>query len=82
VEDHTLFKCGGSGLDKYFLSRGEILDNLNNSKMCRTQLKIKLDESVDYFFKNPIANHHIIILGDHIKIIEEFMDTMNCTRIK
>lgn len=78
----TVIKCGGSGLDKYFLSRGEILENLNNSNMCRTQLRIKLHESIDYFFKNPIANHHIIIPGDHTEIIQEFMDTMNCIRIK
>lgn len=78
----TVLKCGGTGLDKYFLSKGEILENLNNPNMCRTQLRIKLDESVDYFFKNPIANHHIIIPGDHTEIIEEFMDIMNCIRIK
>ncbi|MDD2481938.1 MAG: hypothetical protein WCY24_07325 [Lutispora sp.] len=78
----TIFKCGGSDLKKYFLSKGEILDNLNSSSMCRTQLRIKMDESVNYFFKNPIANHHLIIRGDHVDTIEEFMDSMGCTRVR
>lgn len=77
----TIFKCGGTGLNKYFLSRGELLENLNNSGMCRTQLRIKLDESVEYFFKNTIANHHLIIRGDHTDIIKELMDSMGCTRV-
>ena len=59
----TLFKCGGSDLSKYFVSKGEIIDNLNNPNMCRTQLKVRLEEDVNYFFNNPIANHHIIIRG-------------------
>jgi len=78
----TVFKCGGSGLDKYFLSKGEILSNLSNENMCRTQVKIKLDKNVDYFFKRPLANHHLIIRGDHTEIIKEFMDYIGCTEIE
>ena len=78
----TLFKCGGSDLSKYFISKGEIIDNLDNPNMCRTQLKINLEENVDYFFNNPIANHHLIIRGDYTDILIEFMDKMGCTRVR
>ncbi|NLM44455.1 MAG: fucose isomerase [Clostridiales bacterium] len=78
----TIFKCGGSGLDKYFLSKGEILSNLSSPNMCRTQVRVRLDKNVDYFFKNPIANHHLIIRGDHTELIKEFMDYIGCTEIE
>lgn len=78
----TVFKCGGSDLSKYFISKGEIIDNLDNPNMCRTQLKIKLKENVQYFFNNPIANHHLIIRGDYTDILIEFMEKMNCTRVR
>jgi L-fucose isomerase-like protein len=77
----TIFKCGGSKLDKYFLSSGQILENLNEDYMCRTQLKIRLDNDISYFLRNPIANHHLIIKGDHTKLINRFMQDMGCCRI-
>lgn len=78
----TVFKCGGSDLSKYFVSKGEILDNLDNPNSCRTQIRIKFEENVSYFLKNPIANHHIIIRGDYADIITDFMDKMGCNRIR
>ncbi len=78
----TLFKCGDSDLNKYYVSKGELIDNLDNPNMCRTQLKIRLEGSIDYFFNNPIANHHLIIRGDHADVIAEFMDKMGCTRVE
>lgn len=77
----TIFKCGGSKLDKYFLSSGQILENLDEDYMCRTQLKIHLDNDVSYFLRNPIANHHLIIKGDHTDLINRFMHDMGCWRI-
>ena len=77
----TIFKCGGSKLDKYFVSSGQIIENLDNDNMCRTQLKIHLDSDASYFLRNPIANHHIIIKGDHSRLIDRFMQDMGCKRI-
>lgn len=77
----TIFKCGGSKLDKYFLSSGQILENLDEDYMCRTQLKIHLDYDISYFLRNPIANHHLIIKGDHTNLINRFMQDMGCMRI-
>lgn len=77
----TIFKCGSSKLNRYFVSSGQILDNLDNANMCRTQLKIHLDENVGYFFKNPLANHHMVVIGEHTKIIDDFMQSMGCEKV-
>jgi len=77
----TVFKCGGKKLDKYFLASGQIVQNLDEASMCRTQLKVRLDTDISYFFRNPIANHHMVIKGDHTRLIDRFMQEMGCKRI-
>ena len=77
----TIFKCGGVGLDSYFVAEGEIVDNLENPNRCRTQLKVKMKRNIDYFLRNPIANHHIIIKGNYVDLIIELMDKMRCWRV-
>lgn len=77
----TVFKCGGRKLDKYFVSSGQIIENLDNDNMCRTQLRIHLDSDVSYFLRNPLANHHIVIKGDYSGLIDRFMQDMGCKRI-
>ncbi len=76
----TVFKCGGSDLSQYFVSKGTIIDNLDSPNRCRTQAKIQLDGYADYFLNNPIANHHIIIKGEHADLIKDFMSNMSCYR--
>lgn len=74
----TLFKCGGECLDEYFVSSGTLTDNVDDPGAHRTQIKVKLNEPVSYFLKNPLGNHHIIIRGNHTKAIREFMDQNRC----
>jgi L-fucose isomerase-like protein len=69
----TICKIGGKNLDKWWISKGKILANPEDEHCCRTQVLVKLDESVDYFLQNSLANHHIMILGDHRSIIESFL---------
>ncbi|MBR0137535.1 MAG: hypothetical protein IJM15_03930 [Erysipelotrichaceae bacterium] len=69
--DITVFKCSGL-MDRYFISRARLLENLSEANLCRTQIRIKLEENVDYFLKNPIGNHHLIVKGDHADILDEF----------
>ena len=68
-----MIKCAGECLDEYFVSTGQLIENTNYINACRTQARIKLDKSVDYFMRNPLGNHHIILMGDHEKVIHEFM---------
>jgi L-fucose isomerase-like protein len=69
----TVFKIGGAGLEQYFVAEGKIIENLNSANACRTQLKISLPQSSDYFLNDTIGNHHLIIPGYHADKINEFL---------
>ena len=72
-----IFKVSAD-LKRYFLSGIEILANLEEKNLCRTQIEIRLDEDVHYFLKRPCGNHHIIALQDNAKLVQEFMRTLDC----
>ena len=63
--DMTVVKCGGKSMERYFISRARLLQCTTNPNMCRTQLHLRLDESLDYFLERSIGNHHVIVRGDH-----------------
>ena len=67
----TVFKTDGLA-QKYFVTGGTLLENLNRFNLCRTQVRLKLDESVQYFLTESIGNHHIIIKGDYVDLVHEF----------
>lgn len=67
----TVFKCDGL-MNEYFLSKAELLKNLSEFNLCRTQIQLKMDRPVTYFLRESIGNHHLIIEGDHTHIVEEF----------
>ena len=64
--DMTVVKCGGRGMERYFISKARLLECTTNPNMCRTQLHLRLDESLDYFLERSIGNHHVIVRGDHV----------------
>ncbi len=66
----TIIKVFGEDLSEYWVSGGTIIDNLVNDKGCRTQIRVAMDEPVDYFLEESLANHHIVVLGD---LQEEFV---------
>lgn len=74
----TLFKCGGECLDEYFVSSGELIDNIDDDTSYRTQIKVRLEKSVKYFLRNPLGNHHILIRGNHTEAIRAFMEQNRC----
>ena len=67
----TIFKLSGDGKN-YFVSGGEIIENLNSENLCRTQIRFRMDEDVKYFLQNSIGNHHLICKGDYSKLAREF----------
>ena len=67
----TVFKTSGM-LDEYFVSGGILEANLSETNLCRTQIQLKLDESVEYFLTESIGNHHLIINGDYVDLVHEF----------
>jgi L-fucose isomerase-like protein len=73
----TVFKVFGEDLGEYWVSSGTIIENLVNDSGCRTQIRVAMDEPVDYFLEESLANHHIIILGDHAQVIAEFFEFLS-----
>ena len=67
----TVFKTDGL-IEKYFVTAGVLEENLNKINLCRTQIRLKLKESVKYFLTESIGNHHIIIKGDYSDLVHEF----------
>ena len=67
----TVFKCNGL-LNKHFVTSGTLLRNLSEYNLCRTQIELKLDKSVNYFLTESIGNHHLIVEGDYADLVDEF----------
>ena len=81
--DITLFKIGGNNLDHFAYSKAKLINNLNSEFACRTQVLVDFeDNDIDYFLKNPIGNHHILVEGNHSNLIEEFIDSLEFEVIK
>ncbi len=69
---YTLFRLGGERLDHLFVREG-VLENTDfRTDLCRTQLQVKIDESIDDLLDSPLGNHHILVPGHHRKAIERF----------
>jgi L-fucose isomerase-like protein len=76
----TVLKIGGPALDRYFVSSGTIVANLDDPLCCRTQLEIALDEDSGYFLRSPLSNHHVILPGDEARKIAAFLEREGLTR--
>lgn len=80
--DVTIVKCGGECLDEYYLGTGTLIENTNYINMCRTQVRIKMNAPAEYFLRNPLGNHHILLHGNHEQILDEFLQSNGCKRIE
>ena len=67
----TIFKLSRDGKE-YFVSGGEIIENLDSENLCRTQIRFRMNEGVKYFLQNSLGNHHLICKGDYSEIVREF----------
>ncbi|MBA7572260.1 hypothetical protein ES695_17070 [Candidatus Atribacteria bacterium 1244-E10-H5-B2] len=67
----TIFKLSGDGKE-YFVSGGEIVENLSKENLCRTQIRLRMNEDVKYFLQNSIGNHHLICKGNYSELVREF----------
>ena len=80
--DVTIVKCGGECLDEYYLGTGTLIENTNYINMCRTQVRRKMNAPAEYFLRNPLGNHHILLHGNHEQILDEFLQSNGCKRIE
>ncbi len=76
----TVFRMS-SNLKHYFVSGGTLLQNLDEANLCRTQAVIKLDKPVTNLLKSPCGNHHVIVYGNCVEIINQFMGEFSATHI-
>lgn len=63
-EKVTIFRLQ-ENLKDYFITTGQIITNLNEENLCRTQIVVKLDSSVKELLLNPCGNHQIVFYGDY-----------------
>jgi len=70
IGNFTIFKTDGS-LERYYVDSGKILENLRLKNLCRSQIKVRLSD-YQYFLTDPIANHHVICLGNQTLALTEF----------
>lgn len=73
--DVTVFRLSSS-LNEYTLLEGKIVENLNESNLCRTQIRVKCNEEVSTLLKNPCGNHHIIFYGNHKEKLQKVLDVL------
>ena len=73
----TLFKCEGD-LSRFYAQAGRIVPVPYSDMLCRTQIKVMLDD-FSYFLTRPINNHHIICKGNHTAEINAFFQLLGLT---
>ena len=79
--DMTVVKCGGRGMERFFISKARLLECTTNPNMCRTQLHLRLDEPLDYFLERSIGNHHVIIRGNHTARLTTVLRLLGATPV-
>ena len=72
LTDYTLFKWGGSQLDRYFVTEAKAIETPYSDHFCRTQITLDVNLK-PYLLQHSIGNHHVIIRGRHAETIRKFM---------
>jgi len=70
----TLFRLGGERLDHLFIREGEMVDRDLREDLCRTQVRMAVDGSVDELLHAPLGNHHVLLAGHHRHTLERFFN--------
>ena len=76
--DVTIFKTSAD-LGRMFCEEATLLENQYGRDLCRTQVLLQMKNPgvlTEYFLRNPIGNHHIVLCGKHRKLFEEFMKSI------
>ena len=70
----TVFKTNGIFTENY-IGLGTIEENLHRDNLCRTQIRVRMDEDqdIEYLLRRPIANHQIILPGEFKTDLEAFI---------
>lgn len=80
LTDYTLFKWGGSKLDRFFVTEAQAVETPCSNHFCRTQITLNVNLK-PYLLQHSIGNHHVIIRGQHADQIQQFLlenDIVEC----
>ena len=77
----TIWRCGGECLDEYWVASGKLLENMDAGKAGRSQVKVRLDASVDSLFQHPLGSHYVLVPGDCMDMLDRFMQINSCRKI-
>lgn len=62
TKEITLVKLKND-LREIHVIEGEIVENLNDCHLCRTQIRVKFFEDISKLLNNPFGNHQVIVYG-------------------
>ena len=80
-EKVTIFRLSND-LTKAFLSSGRIVERPEREDSCRTQIKVEIPTTdINKLKENPLGNHHLILPGDHIDLLNYFCKLTGIERI-
>ena len=70
----SIFKVSGD-VKRHFVAEGELVRNLAEPNLCRTQQVIRLDDAsqAGYFLTDPIGNHHVVVPGRVKAVLDELL---------
>lgn len=60
----TIFKASAD-LSHYFVASGEIVEDLHEDDLCRTQIRVHCDVPVEQFRNSHVGNHYLVCRGDY-----------------
>ena len=63
---------------EFYVAEGYLTENTNLATCCRTQVRVRLNSPADYFLRNPLGNHHVLIQGHHAELLKAFMLQNRC----
>ena len=78
----TILKMSGA-VDRMFVQEALLEGNQYEKNLCRTQLVLCIPEPLrravlgDYFLRNPIGNHHIIVPGAWAEVFEAYFRSVS-----
>lgn len=76
----TIVKIG-SLLNEFYCEEGELICNEYRKDRCRTQIKIKLNTPVNYFFSSSLGNHHLIVYGYKKEQIKQYLQELGLRNV-
>lgn len=75
----TIFKLSGD-LSRAFIQEASLISNDYGENLCRTQVRLRLPEACnaieEYFLKDPVGNHHVIIPGCHAAALKALFESI------